>query len=383
MRIKRIADGGPTPTTDLSAGLFVTTGCLDTPLPYSISATPIPARAAASQAALAAIPPTEFSPFDPQTVLRSSFVDDCSQWPNDVARQPYTAPLPDVPALLLGGRLDTRTPIENARATAAQLPHASVVTLHGSGHDATDSDDTGCIARATSRFFAGRTVGNPCRGRDNSFRPLPSPPRSLNDFRSAPGVGGVRGRAVFATLDSVNDAIITAIQLEGQQLAPRGGGLRGASWPALERDPSAAAQAAHLVLLDPPAHPAQWAAVEAAMTDGLPHLAWGEDELRFAEHVHAGLHNLRDALAATYRALRDGAALPVALGRDAARPWSPVLAGRVLRVMLELGLVDIETGRLRPAAARVDLELSATYRACAARLAQGEQWLSSAPLRAA
>jgi pimeloyl-ACP methyl ester carboxylesterase len=230
MRIKRIADGGPTPTTDLSSGLFVTTGCLDTPLPYSISATPIPARAAASQAALAAIPPTEYAPFDPQTVLRSSFVDDCSLWPNDVARQPYTGPLPDVPALLLGGRLDTRTPIENARATAAQLPHATVVALGGSGHDAIDSDDTGCVDRAVRRFFANQTVGDPCRGRNTSFRPLPSPPRSLDAFRSAPGVGGLRGRALFGVLDSVNDAIITGIQLETEGLAPRGGGLRAGSF---------------------------------------------------------------------------------------------------------------------------------------------------------
>ena len=214
----------------------MTTGCLDTPLPYSLATSPLPARPAISQAALAAIPPTEYTPFDAQTVLRSSFVDDCSQWPNDLARPPFTGPLPDVPALLLGGRLDTRTPIENARATAAQLPHASVVTLRGSGHDATDSDDTGCIARATSRFFAGRTVGDPCRGRDNSFRPLPSPPQSLSAFRSAPGVGGVRGRAVFAVLDTVNDAIITSIQLETEQLAARGGGLRGGRFRLFDDD---------------------------------------------------------------------------------------------------------------------------------------------------
>jgi pimeloyl-ACP methyl ester carboxylesterase len=236
MRLKRIADGGPTPTTDLSAGLFATTGCLDAPLPYSLATSPLPDRPAISQAALAAIPPTEYTPFDPQTVLRSSFVDDCALWPNDLARPPFTGPLPDVPALLLGGRLDTRTPIENARATAAQLPHASVVTLHGSGHDATDSDDTGCIARATSRFFAGRTVGDPCRGRDNGFRPLPSPPRSLSAFRSAPGVGGVRGRAVFGVLDTVNDAIITSIQLETEQLAARGGGLRGGHFRLFDDD---------------------------------------------------------------------------------------------------------------------------------------------------
>jgi hypothetical protein len=110
------------------------------------------------------------------------------------------------------------------------------VTLHGSGHDATDSDDTGCIARATSRFFAGRTVGDPCKGRDNGFSPLPSPPRSLSAFRSAPGVGGVRGRAVFGVLDTVNDAIITSIQLETEQLAARGGGLRGGHFRLFDDD---------------------------------------------------------------------------------------------------------------------------------------------------
>jgi len=227
MRLKRIADGAPTPTRDLSAGLFVTTGCLDVRLPYPLATTPLPARPAIGQAALAALPPTEYTPFDAQTVLKSSYVDDCVLWPADAARPPFTGPLPDVPALLLGGRLDTRTPIENALATAAELPHSRVVSLRNSGHDATDSDQTGCIARATARFFAGRAVGHPCRGRDNGFRPLPAPPTSLRDFRSAPGVGGARGRAVFAVLDTVQDSLITAGELQDAQLALRGGGLRG------------------------------------------------------------------------------------------------------------------------------------------------------------
>jgi hypothetical protein len=177
MRLRRVAQGGHTNTTDLSFGLNVTTGCLDVPLPYSLATTPLEARPAIAQAALAAIPPATYAPFDGQTVLRSSYVDDCEQWPNDLARPAFTGPLPDVPALLLGGRLDLRTPIENARATATRLPHASVVSLAGNGHDATDSDLTGCIARAYDRFLAGRTVGNPCKGQNNGFRPLPQPPR--------------------------------------------------------------------------------------------------------------------------------------------------------------------------------------------------------------
>jgi pimeloyl-ACP methyl ester carboxylesterase len=227
MRLRRIGQGAKTPTADLSFGLNVTTGCLDVPLPYPLATTPVEARPAIAQAALATIPPSLIAPFDPQTVLRTSYVDDCMDWPNDAARPQFTGPLPDVPALLLGGRLDLRTPIENAIATKAQLPHASLVALPGNGHDATDSDQTGCIARATARFFANRTVGNPCRGRNNGIRPLPSPPRSLSDFRSAPGVGGIRGRALFAVLDTIQDTIITATQLQDSQLPLRGGGLRG------------------------------------------------------------------------------------------------------------------------------------------------------------
>jgi hypothetical protein len=205
----------------------VTTGCLDVPLPYPLATTPAAARPAIAQAALAAIPPAQYAPFDGQTVLRTSYVDDCLLWPNDIARPAFAGPLPDVPALLLGGRLDLRTPVENATETARLLPRASVVTLPGAGHDATDTDLTGCISRALSRFVARRAVGQPCRGRDNGLNPIPAPPRSLSDFRSAPGVGGARGRAVFATLDTVQDAIITAGQLQDAGLPLRGGGLRG------------------------------------------------------------------------------------------------------------------------------------------------------------
>src|SRR3954452_19241496 len=227
MRLHRIGQGSRTPTAALSFGLNVTTGCLDAPLPYPLATTPISARPAIAQAALAAIPPAQIAPSDPQTVERTSYVDDCLFWPNDAARPQFTSPLPDVPALLLGGRLDTRTPIENALATHALLPHSTVVALPGSGHDATDSDQTGCIATATSRFFRDRVVGNPCRGQNNGFRPLPSPPRALSDFRSAPVLGGTRGRAVFAVLDTVQDTIITATQLQDSQLPLRYGGLRG------------------------------------------------------------------------------------------------------------------------------------------------------------
>jgi pimeloyl-ACP methyl ester carboxylesterase len=226
MRLRRIGQGSRTPTSDLSFGLNVTTSCADAPLPYSL-ATPIEQRAGIAQAALAAIPPALYAPFDGQSVVRTSYVDDCLRWPQDAPKRPYTGPLPDVPALLLGGRLDLRTPIENAQATARQLPRASVVSLRGAGHDSIDSDLTGCIARALDRFIGDRRVGAPCSDRDNGVAPLPRPPRSLGDFRTAPGVGGRRGRALFAVLDTVQDARLTSLQQLYASLPARGGGLRG------------------------------------------------------------------------------------------------------------------------------------------------------------
>jgi pimeloyl-ACP methyl ester carboxylesterase len=229
MRLRRVGEGGPTRLADLSFGLNVATGCTDTTLPYPLT-TPLPDRPAIAQQALAAIPPSDYDPFDGQTVLRTSYVDDCLDWPGDAVRPPFMGPLPDVPALLLGGRLDTRTPVENALATKLELPHGEVVTLHGSGHDTLDSDITGCINRALTLFIADLPVGHPCAGKNNGVPPTPLPPHSLDDFRSAPGVGGGRGRALFAVLDTATDARLSALQdlFAGVQVG--GGGLRGGSF---------------------------------------------------------------------------------------------------------------------------------------------------------
>ena len=103
MRLRRAGEGGRTPTSELSFGLNVTTGCLDAPLPYPLATTAAAQRPALAQAALAAIPAADLGPFDPQTVQRTSYVDDCLLWPRDNPRPPFRGPLPDVPALLLGG----------------------------------------------------------------------------------------------------------------------------------------------------------------------------------------------------------------------------------------------------------------------------------------
>jgi pimeloyl-ACP methyl ester carboxylesterase len=236
LRLRRAAQGPPLALDELSWGLNLATGCADAQMPFALT-TPLAQRPALVQAALAAIPPGRYAPWDAGTVLRTSYAQSCLLWPADVVRPPATGPLPDVPALLLGGRLDLRTPLENALATARELPRSSVVALRGSGHDVLDSDLTGCSARALGRFAAGRPVRRPCAGQDNGIAPVPLPPRSLRDFRSAPGVGGRRGRVLFAVLDTVSDATLAALELDGAGLSARGGGLRSGRFRWAGSDP--------------------------------------------------------------------------------------------------------------------------------------------------
>lgn len=228
LRLRRVAGGPPTKLRDLSFGLNVITGCQDARLPYALSS-PLEQRPALVSAAVAALTPAELGPFDAATALRAGYVEDCVRFPVGAAKATSSAPLPDVPALLLGGRLDVRTPLENAREVAKELPRARVVAVPGSGHDELDTDLTGCAQAALRRFVRGRRVGQPCRGLSNAVPPFALPPRSLRDYRRAPGLLGARGRAVSAVLDTVFDAQLSALQalFAGFGGDPRGGGLHG------------------------------------------------------------------------------------------------------------------------------------------------------------
>ncbi len=231
LRLRRDAGGPPTTLADLSAGLNATTDCLDTRLPYALS-TPLAARPALVDQGLSGYSDQSLYPFTRATVQRTSVARDCLLWPGDGHETPPSdAPLPDVPALILDGRLDLRTPLENGRALARELPRASVVTVAGTGHDELDSDITGCTAVALRRFVSDRTVGDPCAGHTNAVAPYPIAPRALGAFRVAPGTRGGAGRVISAVIVSVLDARIAILQdLFAGFSRLRGGGLRGGSY---------------------------------------------------------------------------------------------------------------------------------------------------------
>ncbi|UGS36822.1 hypothetical protein DSM104329_03233 [Capillimicrobium parvum] len=158
-------------------------------------------------------------------------------------------------------------------------------------------------------------------------------------------------------------------------LSERLGGFALASWPAVEADPALAAPYTHVVAIDPP----HWRGGAAHATV----LAWGVPELHFARQIHEREYRLRDSLAALYRALRDAGGAQgerlAELLRGPGRPRSAALAGRLLRVLTELELVELDrsAGAVRvPAAQRTELERSAAYRAYQRRLEEGLAWLS-------
>ncbi len=216
---------------------------------------------------------------------------------------------------------------------------------------------------------------------DRDLEPEAAPPseREVEDRRGE-GIAGL-----VAGLVATGAPVLVLAAHAGQRarvLGDRIGGFALAAHAALEHDPALAAPYRHVVMLDPPAHP------HAPAGPGFLHLAWGPPELDFARRVHEWEHALREPLAALYRALRaageaKGEALEALLRGDAGVQRSSALAGRLLRVLTELGLVALERDGWRVTVAgspaRTALERSAAFRAYQARLQAGLAELSATP----
>ena len=231
--------------------------------------------------------------------------------------------------------------------------------------------------------------------------------RFVDDLRGlGDGLGGVNERAVrdargggIAGLlgDLVaSGAPVLAVSAHARQraaaLRDRVGGFAVASWAALEQDPSLATDSTHVVAVDPPPHAHLRALAEQLPGAGWTHLAWGGAEIELARRVLTWELDLRAQLADAYRALRaaahaaaappapvTGDALARILRGSGAQPRSGTVAGRLLRVLSELGLVALATGPLAatvpPATGRTELERSPAFRAYSERLRDGLAFL--------
>jgi single-stranded-DNA-specific exonuclease len=212
----------------------------------------------------------------------------------------------------------------------------------------------------------------------------PGPPvRQLRDSRGQ-GFAGVAGDLISSgepTLVVCADVPRRRGVLEqvlGARVAPL------VSWAALAAQPELAEPFAHVVALDPPPGAAGEALLAALPGGGFAHLAWGEPEVAFALALAQAELDLRPPLTAVYRALREvggasGDELRTLLCGDGRYPRSAALCGRLLRVLVELGLATYSERRceLVPGA-RADLETAPTYKRSQQQLGAVRAYLATA-----
>ena len=206
------------------------------------------------------------------------------------------------------------------------------------------------------------------------------PTRLVRDVRGA-GVAGT-----IADLVATGEPVLVVCAHAGQRaraLAGRVGGFALTDWAAA---PEVAGGYAHVVALDP----SPFNAENALPGDGYTHLAWGEPELRFAQAIHEWEYTLLEPLRGLYRRLRErecrGPDAEALLRGDGPQPRTPVLAGRLVRVLREVELVSLDAPalHLRPnARSRVDIEASPAYVVYRRRLQEGLACLTSATPKAA
>ena len=222
----------------------------------------------------------------------------------------------------------------------------------------------------------------------------PPSARLVRDARDG-GIAGLLGDLV-ASGGSVL-ALTAHARQRAAALRDRVGGFAVAAWAALESDPWLPARYEHVVAVDPPTHAHLGALVRRLPGEGWTHLAWGGAELELARRVLAWELDLRPQLADVYRAFHaattiadtsspDPWSAPIFAGAvvsilrgSSPQPRSGTLAGRLLRVLSELGLILLDVEPLAvavpTAVARTDLELSPAFRAYSERLRDGLAYL--------
>jgi single-stranded-DNA-specific exonuclease len=196
------------------------------------------------------------------------------------------------------------------------------------------------------------------------------------------GVAGDLFSSGEAVLVAVADVPRRRAGLEAVVAGLSDGPMSVVSWTALAIRPELAEEFAHLVALDPPPGGAADPLLNATPR---AHLAWGPAEAEFAIAAYRASLDLKPQLTELYRALRElpagasAAALETALRASGRYPLAAAVCARLLTVLTELGLVELD---LDSPSCRIlegvssDLELSSTFRSSREQLEAIEQALA-------
>lgn len=186
-----------------SDALFLATVCEEAPFRWTRTAG-IEQRAREITAAARSIPRAALGPFSPAVALESGVAPLCLGWPTASPAPVPTPALPQVPTLVLTGRGDLRTPLEDVAVLQQALPGAQIVPIPHVGHSVLGTDLSGCSERAIAAFFAAQPQ-TPCTA-ENPFSPTPRPPRTLDAFGKVGGLPAKVGRTLNALDATLTDA---------------------------------------------------------------------------------------------------------------------------------------------------------------------------------
>jgi single-stranded-DNA-specific exonuclease len=265
---------------------------------------------------------------------------------------------------------------------------AGEVDGNGSGEPRTviDSRDHGALGCLSDLLSTDESVAVACA--DTSRR------RSLIDRELAPARFGRPPAQVLSA--SCAEARI-AERLRG---APPAETFCLVDYATISESPALLQGFTHVFALDPPPFERVSSQLAASGSGGSRgaffHLAWGQAEVEFAQRMLEHEYSLRPALTAIYRALashRDGlsgAPLEAALAGHGRHPRTPVLAGRCLRVLGELGLIEVDRSSAtvrctKSGEGKVNLERSQAFHHYTRTYEEGLRFLSglAQPMRRA
>ena len=183
----------------IDSQLYLTTTCEEGAFPWSRADSPR-SRLSEARAQVDALPRSTFAPFTAANALDLSAIGACAFWPYVTPAPPVDAsPLPNVPALILSGESDLRTPASGALEVAAQIPDSHLLVVPYTGHSVLTSEPSTCASDALQAMFAAHPIKPCATGPPAAALKLPPlPPARLAAVAPSRGYRGLPGRTLNA-----------------------------------------------------------------------------------------------------------------------------------------------------------------------------------------